>query len=155
MSDLYTMRIVAEVQKLSNGMLVPRLYCIGENGAEERAVTDTLLDLVYESSPRTTADLSELLNEAEAGTYKPIDPNLPDWGLNDKNVWFVLAVAEKVIVRISNENIEPYSDEYGQPQEFSIQQVRAVFQHWVRFQAILAEKGKENLMGVKFETTVD
>jgi hypothetical protein len=149
------MRIVAEVVKLSNGMLVPRLYCIGENGAEERAVTDTLLDLVSESAPRTTAYLCEFLTEVEAGAYKSSNPNLPDWGLNDKNVWIVPALAEKGIVRISNENFEAYSDEYGEPQEFSIQQVRAAFQHWERFQSILAEKGKENLVGVKFETTVE
>jgi hypothetical protein len=149
------MRIVAEVVKLSNGMLLPRLYCIGEHGAEECSVTDTLLLLVSESSPRATADLSELLTEAEAGTYKPADPDLPDWGLNDKNVWVVPPMTNKGTVRISNEHIEPYSDEYGEPQEFSIQQVRAVIQHWARFQAILAEKGKENLVGVKLETTID
>lgn len=36
-----------------------------------------------------------------------------------------------------------------------IQQVRTAFEHWGRFQAILADKGKQNLIGVKFETTVD
>lgn len=118
-------------------------------------MTDTLLDLVAESSPRAAANLSELLAKAEAGTYKPADPNLPDWGLNDKNVWVVPPMAKEGNVRISNENIETYSVEYGEPQEFSIRQVRAAFEHWARFQAILADKGKENLIGVKFETTVD
>jgi hypothetical protein len=34
-------------------------------------VTDTLLDLVCESSPRSTAYLSEFLTEVEARAYKP------------------------------------------------------------------------------------
>jgi hypothetical protein len=57
--------------------------------------------------------------------------------------------------RGNDESIESYSAEYGQPQEFSVQQVRTAFEHWGRFQAILADKGKQNLLGVKFEATVD
>jgi hypothetical protein len=149
------MKIVAEVVKLSNGVLLPRLYCVGQHGEEESATTDTLLQLVADSSPRATADLTELLNKAEAGTYQPSNPDLPDWGVDDKSVWVVPPMARKGTVRISNENIESYSAEYGQPQEFSIPQVRAAFEHWARFQAVLAERGKENLVGVKFEATVD
>lgn len=88
------MRIVAEVVKLSNELLVPRLYCVGDDGEEERSSTDTLLDLVTESWPHE-ASLSDLLTRAETGTYTPANPALPDWGVNDKNVWVVPPMAKK------------------------------------------------------------
>lgn len=80
-------RFVAEVTKLPSGSLIPQFYCADESGIN-RSVTETLLDLVSESSAKALAELEALVELSERGGYKPSNPDLPDWSVNEKYVWF-------------------------------------------------------------------
>ena len=80
------MKIVAEVFKLASGSPLPQLYGLLDDGSVDRAVTDTLLDLISESGPEELQKLEALLTLAESGGYQPANAELRDWSSNDKNI---------------------------------------------------------------------
>jgi hypothetical protein len=148
------MKIIAEILKYQSGALIPWLYAVGEDGKVDESISRTLLDFISESYPPADEEFESLLSTAEAGKYVPKDPSLPDWSVNDKNVWLVPPRADAGNLCISNENASDYSVDDGHPQQFSIQQFRAALEHWRSFLRLIQEKGKENIVGKKFETLI-
>lgn len=89
---------------------------------------------------------------AEVGTYVSPDPSLPDWSVNDKNVWLVPPMAEPGHVCISNENAGDFSvSDGGQAQQFTYEQFRAALKHWREFRDLMAREGKDKLVGRRCE----
>ncbi|WP_281718220.1 hypothetical protein [Pandoraea apista] len=148
------MKIVAEVLKLPSGSLVPQLYSVDENGSVVRGVTDTLLDLIAESLPNQLERLTAILASAQQGAYERSDPALADWGVNDKFVWIGPPRAEEGFVLISNENIADFSMNDGEPQKFSVAQFLGAIAHWSKFYKMLSERGREGLVGERFEGVI-
>lgn len=148
------MKIVAEVFKLAGGSLIPQLYGLRDDGSVDRAVTDTLLDLISESLPEELQKMDSLLNQVELGRYRPANTELPDWSSNDKNVWMMPPRAEPGAIVVSNENAPQFTSDDGQPQRFSISSARGAIQHWLRFQQQIASMGAGNLIGQRFETVI-
>lgn len=145
-------KLIADISKRPDGGLRSRFYCQDIDGQLDRAVSHTLLLLIAESAPPSDAGLKALVAEAEAGRYIPKDPSLPDWSVNDKNVWLVEPMVDPGHLCISNENTEEYStEEGGQPQQFTYEQFRAALKHWREFQKLIAREGKEKLVGQRFE----
>jgi hypothetical protein len=80
---------------------------------------------------------------------------MPDWGVNDTNIWLVAPMAQPGHVCIANENSGEFStEEGGQPQQFTYEQFHAALSHWREFQKMLAREGKENLVGRRYEAVL-
>jgi hypothetical protein len=143
-------RLISEISEVSKAALI---YCIDDLGHVDQAVSWTLLDLLAESSPPYDIELEQLVKEAEAGRYVASDPSLPDWSINDKNVWLVPPTAERGHICISNENAGDYSASAGgQPQQFTFEQFRLAMKHWREFKELITKEGKDNVVGRRFET---
>ena len=150
--DASMKKLIAEIWRHPQGFLGNTFYCHGDDGELDRAITQTLLSLIQEASSPSDEALEVLVSTAEAGRYAPRDPTLPDWGVNDKNVWLVEPMAKSGHICIANENTEEYStEEGGQPQQFSFAQFRAALKHWREFQALVASEGKDKLLGQRYE----
>lgn len=145
-------KLIADIAKKPDGGLRSRFYCQDAAGQLDQAISHTLLLLITESPPASDAELEALVSEAEAGHYVPRDPSLPDWGVNDKNVWFVPPMAQAGHICISNENTSEYSTEGGgQPQQFTYEQFRTALKHWREFRELIAREGKDMLVGRRYE----
>ncbi len=129
------------------------LYCIGEDGQVDRAITETLLDLIEQSSPHED-ELDSLVMLAESGRYVSPNLSLPDWGVNDTNIWLVPPMAKPGHVCIANENSGDFSTDGGVPQQFSYEQFRVALKHWREFMSLVAKEGKQNLVGRRHETVL-
>ena len=148
------MKIVAEMFRLPSGSLVPQLYSVDEHSGVVRSVTDTLLDLIAESLPHQLERLEAILESAQKEEYERSDPALADWGVNDKFVWIGPPRAEVGFVLVSNENIPDFSMDDGEPQKFSIKQFLGVIAHWRKFYEMLSIRGREELVGERFEGVI-
>lgn len=145
-------KLIAEIGVLKGGMLHSSFYCHSAVGQLDCAVTHTLLSLIEESMPPSDSALEALIAEVEAGRYISPDSSLPDWGVNDKNVWLVPPMAEPGHICISNENTGDYStEEGGQPQQFTYEQFRVALKHWREFLKLMAREGKHKLLGRRYE----
>lgn len=142
-------RLVAEVSAPAE---IPTFYCLSEVDKLDRNVSWTLLALLVETWPPDDYELEALISRAERGRYVPRDPTLPDWGVNDKNVWLVPPMAKPGHICISNENTGDFStEEGGHPQQFTYEQFRAALKHWREFQQMMVREGKEKLVGRRYE----
>lgn len=143
--------LIARVELLSNGLVSIGMGCFDALGRLDTATTHTLLELVEQSVPDDQA-LEALVAGAEAGLYISPNPAMPDWGVNDINIWLAAPMAQPGHVCVTNENTEYSSDEeYGQPQQFTFKQFHAALKHWREFQALIAHEGKDKLLGQRFE----
>jgi hypothetical protein len=146
--------IIAEVFRLKDGTLLPQFYCVEGDGQVSRAVTDTLLDLIGQAHPHED-ELERWVKLAQSGGYKSPNGEMPDWGVNDTNIWLVAPMAQPGHVCIANENSGEFStEEGGQPQQFTYEQFHAALSHWREFQKMLAREGKENLVGRRYEAVL-
>ncbi|NWB32093.1 hypothetical protein [Pseudomonas gingeri] len=144
------MTMIAEIYKHQNGdNFHSVLYCVDMGGSVVRSVTDTLLEVVSEMHASEIGEIEGLFLKAERGEYVPDNPDLPDWGVNDKFVWLGRSDIERGYILISNEYSEDFSSEFGTPQLFSMDQFRAAFKFWMEFQEICKLKGKESMEGEK------
>lgn len=145
-------RIIAEVFEKPNGWVSTTLYCIGEDGQVDRAITDTLLELIEQSYPNED-ELENWVTLAELGTYVSPNLSLPDWGVNDTNIWLVPPMAKPGHICIANENTGDFStDPGGVPQQFTYEQFRVALKHWREFVNLIKREGKQNLVGRRHET---
>jgi len=145
-------KLIADVSEKADGGLRYRYYCHGDDGQLDRAVSHTLLMLIAESIQPSDFELEALIAEAEAGHYVPHDPSLPDWNVNDKNVWVVEPMAKVGHICISNEYLDEYSSEEGGcPQQFTYNQFRAALKHWRGFLELSAREGKQKMVGRRCE----
>lgn len=147
--DKGKIKIVAEVERLQNNMIYANLRCVEEDEALARSVTSTLLDQVSQMYPDMMDELEKLFVMAEKGMYVPDNPFLPDWGVNDMYLWISRPGMERDHILLSNDYVEEFSQEYGQPQLFTTDQYRAAFRFWMEFQELCRLKGKENMVGEK------
>jgi len=146
-------KIIAELFQLPNGAYLPQFYCLKEDGQPDPAISSTLLELIADSHGTSGEELKALIDQAEAGRYVPQDPSLPDWSVNDKNVWLISPMAELGHVCISNENNGDYSvSDGGQAQQFSYEQFRTALSHWESFKARMKASGMDSLVGQRYET---
>lgn len=146
-------KLIADIAKKPDGGVRSRFYCLGADGQLDRSVSHTLLLLISEALPPSDVGLEALVAEAEASRYIPRDPSLPDWGVNDKNVWLVPPMAQSDHICVSNENTDEYSTEDGgQPQQFTYEQFRVALKHWREFRELVAREGKGKLVGRRYET---
>ena len=148
------MKIVAEVFKLASGSPLPQLYGLRDDGSIDRAVTDTLLDLICESRPEELQKLDALFTLAQSGGYQPENAELPDWSSNDKNIWMAAPRARIGTIVVSNENVPELASDDGQPQQFSISAAKDAIRHWLLFLQQLSSSGAENLIGQRFEASI-
>jgi hypothetical protein len=58
--------VVTEIHQLQGDVLLPQLYCVRADGKVDRAVTDTLLDLIAQSCPQE-GELEMWVNRAGVG----------------------------------------------------------------------------------------
>ncbi|MES2786559.1 MAG: hypothetical protein V4684_13930 [Pseudomonadota bacterium] len=146
-------KIIADISTQPGAGDRMRFYCQKGDGQVDKAITHTLLRLIAETESPSDAELDELVFQAAAERYIPKDPSLPDWGVNDKNVWLVPPMAEPGHICISNENTYEFAaEEGGQPQQFTYEQFQVALAHWRKFLQIVALEGKESLVGMRFET---
>jgi hypothetical protein len=144
-------KIIAEIIERPNKFLSTMLYCVGEGGQVDRAVTETLLDLIEQSYPHEN-ELESLVTLAESGNYVSPNLSLPDWGVNDTNIWLAPPMAKPGHVCIANENTGDFSTEDGgAPQQFTYEQFRAALRHWREFVCLVKREGKQNLVGMRYE----
>lgn len=118
-------------------------------------MTETLLDLVSESSAKALAQLEALVELSERGEYKPSNPDLPDWSINEKYVWLRPPMASAGFICISNEYSGEYSHSEGQPQHFTYHQFHDAVRHWRKFLEVLKERGGESLVGKPVEMSIE
>jgi len=145
-------KMIAEWYRPPSGSLVPQFYCLSQEGELASGVTQTLLQLVRESVPPIDTKIEALVAEAEAGRYAPKNPDLPDWSINNKDVWLTPPMAKPGHIAISNEYTEDFSVwEGGEAQQFTYAQFRAALKHWRVFLALVEKEGKENWVGRRYE----
>lgn len=146
--------LIAEVLTRPDGSTRPAFYCAGVDGFPDRAVSDTLLDLIAESQPPSDQHLDLLIKRVESGAYTPSNAALPDWSVNDKNVWLTPPMAKPGCICVSNENSGDLSvSDGGTPQQFTYEQFRLALKHWREFRSVVEREGKDNLVGRRFEAT--
>ncbi|AUA56392.1 hypothetical protein CVS48_10290 [Achromobacter spanius] len=80
-------KIIAEVMLLQDKSAYPRIYCVGEDGVEDEAVTYTLCDAVWELCGAPISELKELIEQVACVEGIPGDPKLADMSINDKLIW--------------------------------------------------------------------
>jgi hypothetical protein len=147
-------RFVAEVTRLPNGSLIHQFTCV-DNGGVNHAVTQTLLDLVSESSAKALSEVEALVVAAEQGKYHPANPDIPDWSVNEKYVWLRAPMAPAGHICISNEYSGDYSRDEGTPQHFTYHQFHEAVGHWRKFLDAVRERGGENFVGHPVEVEVE
>jgi len=146
-------KMIAEFFPLGNGSLSSVFYCIGPGGESLPGPSQTLFALIEESIPPSDAQLEALVGETEAGRYTPKDPRLPDWSVNNKDVWLAPPMAHPGHIAISNEYSGDFAvSEGAEPQQFTYAQFRAALKHWREFLALIARDGKEHWVGRRYET---
>jgi hypothetical protein len=142
--------LIARVEVLSNGIVSMGMGCFDNEENLDVATTSTLLDLIEQSIPDDRA-LEALVAQAEAGRYVSPNPAMPDWGVNDINIWLVAPMAQPGHVCVTNENTEYSSDDdHGNPQQFTYKQFHAALKHWREFQALITQQGKDKLVGQRY-----
>ena len=147
-------KIIAGIFRHPNNRLYTTFYCNEADGSVNRAITDTLLDLIEQSSPDYDDELEALVLQAEAGQYVSPNLDLPDWGANETNIWLVPPMAKPGYVCISNEYTDFSSDDGGEPQQFTYAQFKAALAHWREFMRQVEREGKEKLVGKRFEAVL-
>lgn len=144
-------KIIVEVLSLPNGITVPRYYCIGDDGIEDDATTNTLLDAISELGENSATRFELLLSEFESGKYVPSNSGIADFHVNEKYVWLAAPKALPGGICISNEYISNYTVDEGEPQRFTLEQFQQAMQHWRKVKSILNAEGITNLVGKRFE----
>jgi hypothetical protein len=145
-------KLIADISQKVDGGLRQRFYCESCDGQLDRAATATLLMLISESAPFSYAGLEALIAEAEVGHYVQPDTSLPDWSVNEKNLWVVAPMARPGHICISNEYLDEYSsDEGGCPQQFTYEQFRVALKFWRNFMETVTREGKGSLVDWRSE----
>jgi len=148
------MKISAYVFKFESGRFGSNMNAENEDGSLNEAMIHTLINFIFLLDPELRKIVTTLLASHEANTYHPDHPEWADFGINDINMWIREPFVERGHVLISNENVDEYSEEHGTPQRFTVAQFRQVMAFWEEFLALVEEKGKEALLGKKFEKEI-
>lgn len=90
---------------------------LNADGSPDQAASE-LIDFLHMASWSEFAlqELLALVRQAEAGTYQSPNERLPDWGVNDVNIWLAPPKADRGAFCITNENTE--SEQHFRCQDF-------------------------------------
>jgi hypothetical protein len=121
-------------------------------GSLDVAATATLVDLIYmahwgEDSLRA---LKDLVSQAESGMYISPNPDLPDFGINDVNLWLAVPKPKPSTICVTNENTE-FTHEAGGEQYFSFQQFWHAMSCYERLAKVAVELGADRLVEGRVE----
>jgi hypothetical protein len=133
------------------GSPFPGITCINENGDIDSAVVNTLLSVVAELSPREYDLFESLMSRASKGNYDPAEFSRPRWSGNECAAWFGEPRAGKGHVLIANQYVPEYSEEDGEPQRFTFEQLRVAMQVWRDFKSQVGRKGILTMLGETME----
>jgi hypothetical protein len=131
-------KILMQVSMLPSGRARAFITCVGPDGQINHSINDTLLELVRDLPEMGFIQLQNIIDEIRNGTYDCGEPSRPDWTGNAAYAWFLPPIVSKGNVRIANENVSEFSEETGQPQEFSLLQLEYVIRAWRNFKGELA-----------------
>jgi len=123
------------------------ITCVDENGALDSAVVNTLLSVVMELSRREYDLFESLMSRASDGDCDPAEFSQPRWSGNECIAWFGEPRAGQDHVLIANQYVPEYSEEDGQPQRFTFEQLRVAMQVWRDFRSEVARKGITAMLG--------
>lgn len=144
-------KIVAEVIRLSDSSLYPRVYCIDGHGIIDEEVTMTLCDVVWELHGQPLFELEQLIEDAQLQKYIPGNPDLADMSSNDKLIFVRPPFVNPGQICISNENIPEFSIDEGMAQRFSLAQFRIAAKAAQNFAGQISMYGLQTLAAHKFE----
>lgn len=87
------------------------------DGSPDQAASE-LIDFLHMANWNEPAlqELVALVREAEAGAYQSPNERLPDWGVNDVNIWLAPPKVDRGTFCITNENSE--TEQYFRFQDF-------------------------------------
>lgn len=144
-------KIIAEIKRISNNSLYPKVYCLDRDGFEDDATSQTLCDALWELRGEPGRKLSELIECSFAEKRAFDNSDLPDMSINEKLIWVRPSFSASGGIYISNENVPELSIDEGTPQRFTPDQVKTVAVLVSDFSKEIAEQGQENLAGRRFE----
>jgi hypothetical protein len=121
------------------------ISCVDETGNIDRAVVNTLLDVVRELSERERNAFRMLIEQVKSGRYDQMAFTAPSWAGNACSVWFGNPVAGPYHVLIANQYVTEYSEDEGRPQKFTVQQLEIALNAWSEFVTDIGRFGKETM----------
>jgi hypothetical protein len=145
------MKIIFEIYKRPSGRLAPCIFCLDDNNEINKDITSTLCDFIGEYPSSLLYEIGDFLDQLESAKNDPrIDPAAMGISVNDKYVTTSRRLLTSGHVIITNEYIPKYTVDEGHPPEFSIEQVRLVLNHWIRFLEIVEKEGIDKMVGEKY-----
>ena len=142
--------ILAEVVKTPNETIHVNFVVNNADGSIDAPTTNTLLEFIQEAHNH----LHEIESLLESSIIdKPVSqwPYMPNWGINDINLWLNSPSSMDGYLCITNENTLYHSDEGGFPQEFTFEQFHTALNHWRSFMSIVEKQDKKLSVGYRFE----
>jgi hypothetical protein len=138
--------------KLQDGSIHVAYVCFDHEHVVDNATSLTLLDLVQMAfwGQDSLNILCSLVRRAEAGEYVSPNKELPDFGVNDVNIWLNEPMALRGVICITNENTE-YNCESANLQRFTFSQFWRALECWQDIQAHINLHGKSALLNQKLE----
>lgn len=136
-------QMIATVFRSPGGLVIRQFYCVDDNEKVNTPISNTLLDFIYLCAPDET--LEQLISQAQAGKYSPANPNLPDWGINDVNLWLPTELTQQGLLKISNENTDQSEDSCGGV-VFTFQEFWAAMEHWKLFLRKVETEGEYGMV---------
>lgn len=143
-------KMIAEVIETPNQTLMYDYTLVDVDGSIDKPVTQTLMEFVL-MADNHLKEIESLLDSNAIGQSSSEWPYMPDWGMNDINLWLNSPFGSNGYLCITNENTEYNSEEGGLPQVFSYEQFHAAVEHWQNFRAIVAKNGGKTVLGHKYE----
>lgn len=113
-------RLEVRAMTLNDGRAYVYYVAFDDTDQPNDAVNATILDLVKMAHWRGDSlnKLVELVLRAQSGAYQSPNPGLPDFGINDVNIWLAEPNARPGMICVTNENTE-YTHEFGRQQHFT------------------------------------
>src|SRR5262245_39990440 len=140
-------RLYVAATRLDDGR--PRVYygALDTQGMEDVAASNTLIDLIHMAhwSEDSLSALKDLVSLAETGGYISPDPQLPDFGINDVNLWLVVPMTKPALICVTNENTE-FTHEAQRQQYFTFGQFWDALACYARLAEAALERGQEGLI---------
>lgn len=127
------------------------MTCIKENGDIDSPAVNTLLSVVQELSPREYDLFESLMSRTSKTDIDPAEFGRPRWAGNECVAWFGEPRAGKGHVLIANQYVPAYSEDDGEPQRFTFEQLRLAMRVWRDFKSQVARKGILAMLGETME----
>lgn len=109
-----------------------RFLTVFENDILLDSYSRTFGDFLEEHPTEALDKLHDLVVLAQSGKYIPENPDIPDWGINDKNLWLRNDKFNHQVA-MYNEYIEEYSSDEGEPVLMDYDVFLALIRFWKFF----------------------